>query len=79
MKVLLAGAAVAAFMTAFGGAASATMICTNDCNHAYNVCNAMNGGSAQQVCMPKWMQCKKSCSAPAKPTPISTAPTKPRH
>jgi hypothetical protein len=74
MKVLLAGAAVAAFSIAFGGAASAT-ICTNTCAHEYTVCNNSNGGNAQQICMPKWMQCKKACAAPAKPTLM----TKPKH
>ncbi len=67
MKVLLAGAAVAAFSIAFGAAASAT-ICTNACDHQYTICNNTNGGNAQPICMPKWMQCKKACATPAKPT-----------
>ena len=73
MKVMLAGAAVAAFTMAFGGAASAT-ICTNQCNHSYSICNTMNGGNAQQICMPKWMQCKKACTAPAKPAASVSKP-----
>ncbi len=71
MKVMLAGAAVAAFTMAFGSAASAT-ICTNQCDHSYSICNTMNGGNAQQICMPKWMQCKKACTAAVKPAaPVS--------
>jgi hypothetical protein len=79
MKVMLAGAAVAVFMTAFGGVASAS-ICSNQCNQDYSTCNSLNGGAAQQVCMPKWMQCKKACNAPAPapPTKISTVKVKPK-
>lgn len=80
MKWMLAGAAVAAFTIAFGGAASASM-CSNDCDHNYGVCNGLNGGNAQQICMPKWMQCKRSCSAAAKPAAMKVSNTtpKPKH
>ena len=71
MKWMLAGAAVAAFTMALGGSASAT-ICTNDCDHSYGICNTQNGGNAQQICMPKWMQCKKVCAQPTKTTPAKT-------
>jgi hypothetical protein len=63
MKWMLAGAAVAALSMMLGGTASAS-ICSNSCDHNYSVCNQVNGGNAQPVCMPKWMQCKKSCMAP---------------
>jgi hypothetical protein len=77
MKQLLAGAAAAALMLGFAGVASAT-ICTNDCNRTYSICNSLNGGNAQQICMPKWMQCKKACDAPAKaPTKVSNVTPKP--
>jgi hypothetical protein len=80
MKWMLAGAAVAAFMTAFGSTASAS-VCSTDCDHSYGVCNGLNGGNAQQICMPKWMQCKKSCAAPAgrTPTKVSNITPKPKH
>ena len=79
MKVLLAGAAVAAFTIAFGGAASAT-VCTNSCDKTYTQCSAANGANAQPACMPGWMQCKKSCNAPtATPVRSITPLPKPKH
>ena len=76
MKGMLAGA-LAVLTISFAGAASAT-VCTTSCDHDYGVCNTVNGGSAQQICMPKWFQCKKSCSAPAKaPVRVSNVTPKP--
>jgi len=76
MKRLLAGAALVLSVSS-AGAASAT-VCSNDCNHSYSVCNSLNGGNAQPICMPKWMQCKKACEAPAKaPTRVSNVTPKP--
>ncbi len=74
MKWMLAGA-VAALSVSLAGAASAT-VCTSSCNHDYSVCNSLNGGNAQQMCMPKWMQCKKACNAPAV-TPVKAITPKP--
>ena len=77
MKTMLFGA-VAILTVSLAGAASAT-ICTNTCDHDYSVCNGLNGGNAQQMCMPKWFQCKKSCTAPAKaPVKVSNVTPKPR-
>jgi len=78
MKGLFAGAAIAVLTLAFAGSAGAT-ICTNTCDHTYSQCSAANGDNAQSACMPGWMQCKKSCSAPAKPiTKISNVTVKPK-
>jgi hypothetical protein len=77
MRWIIAGAAAAGLMIGFASAADATM-CTNDCNHSYSVCNTQNGGNAQRICMPKWMQCKKTCDAPAKaPIKVSNVAPKP--
>jgi hypothetical protein len=78
MKWLVAGVAAATLSFAFVGAASAS-ICGSECDHSYSVCNGLNGGNAQQICMPKWMQCKKSCTAPAKSvTKVSNVTPKPK-
>jgi hypothetical protein len=79
MKELIAGAAVAVLTLAFATTAGAT-ICTNECDHTYNQCSAVNGANAQPACMPGWMQCKKACNAPAKPiTKVSNVTVKPKH
>ncbi len=79
MKWLVSGAAVAVLASAWAGGASAT-VCSNACNHDYSVCNALHGDSAQPICMPKWMQCKKACIAPAKapPTKVSNVTIAPK-
>ena len=79
MKRMLAGAAFAVFTVAFGGAAMANIICSSDCDRTFNQCNVANGANGQQACMPGWMQCKKACSAPAKPpTKVSNVTPKPK-
>ena len=51
--------------------------CASDCNASYTDCNSANGANGQSICTPKWMQCKKACSAPvAAKTPVKTAPAK---
>lgn len=77
MKSTLLGAAFAALAMTTAAPASATM-CSNSCDHNYSICNAQNGGNAQQICMPKWMQCKKACEAPAK-APIKVSNTSKPH
>jgi opacity protein-like surface antigen len=77
MKCMLLGAALAVLAMTAAGPASATM-CTNSCDHNYSICNAENGGNGQQTCMPKWMQCKKACEAPAK-APIKVSNTSRPH
>ncbi len=78
MKWLLAGAACAVLALGAAGAAGASP-CSQTCDRDYGVCNAANGGNAQQACMPKWMQCKKVCSGATRaPTKVSTAPTPPK-
>ena len=80
MKWMLAGAALAVSMGAFGGVASATTMCATDCNRAFNQCNVANGANGQQACMPTWMQCKRSCLAPARtPTKVANITPKPKH
>ena len=77
--------ALAALMTAalFATAAPASAgVCTSDCTAAYTACSSANGANGQQVCQPKWMQCRKACAgpvAPAKTTPVklTTTPAKP--
>jgi hypothetical protein len=78
MKQLLLGFVCATFI---GAAAASASVCTTSCNHDYSVCNTLNGGSAQGVCMPKWMQCKKTClGGPAKtPTKVSNMTPAPKH
>lgn len=71
MKWVLGVSAAALISLAGGGAANAS-VCSNSCDHNYSVCNALNGGNAQQMCMPKWFQCKKSCTA----TPPARTPTR---
>ena len=69
MRWMLTAAAAAAFTMSLGGVAAAS-VCGSACDHNYGLCNGLNGANAQSVCMPKWMQCKKACTAPVK------APTK---
>ena len=55
--------------------------CASDCNASYTDCNSANGANGQSICTPKWMQCKKACSAPvaaktvAKTTPVKLVAT----
>ena len=78
MRFLLIGAAVAALTISYGSAQAST-VCSSSCDHEYSTCNTLNGGSAQQLCMPKWMQCKKACTAPVKaPTRVSNISTAPK-
>jgi hypothetical protein len=79
MKWMLAGAALAVSMSAFGGAAMAASMCANDCNRTFNQCNLANGANGQQACMPSWMQCKKACNGPTRtPTKVSNITPKPK-
>jgi hypothetical protein len=79
MKWMLAGAALAVSMSAFGGAAMASSMCASDCNRTFNQCNNVNGANGQQVCMPSWMQCKKACSGTLRTTTkVSNITPKPK-
>ena len=73
----IVGAAAAAFVLSVAGQASAGG-CAGTCDEHYKDCSAANGESAQRMCMPKWMHCKKACKttgmiAPGAMTPITVS------
>lgn len=73
---IIAVAAGFAAMTLAGVQPARASQCTNTCDQAYMTCD--KGGA--QDCLPKWGQCKRTCSAPSttpiKATqPVSIKPT----
>ncbi len=76
-SIYLAIAAIAGAVLFAGAAPAFASVCTSDCNTSYTACNSANGINGQGVCTPKWMQCKKACSAPlVTKAPVKTAPAK---
>lgn len=77
MKWMLAGIALATLSMTSLTTARAT-VCSDQCNRNYGACNNLNGANGQQLCMPRWMQCKKTCAAPPKPTKVLNVSRTPR-
>jgi len=71
MKWMLAGITCATLSLTSITKANAS-VCSAQCDHNYGTCNSVNGANGQQVCMPKWMQCKKICASPPKPAKVAT-------
>ena len=76
ITAMAAGLAVIVLAGAHPAAASQ---CTQACDQAFGQCDKAGG----QDCLPKWGQCKRTCSPPAQSKPttqtVSTKPTPPRH
>lgn len=72
---MAAGAAVLALL-GIQPAAAATQ-CVQACDHTYQECSANSANN--QVCLPKWGQCKKACTGPVatKPAAAPAAVTTP--
>ena len=83
MKSIGIGAAVFAVGLVWGVAGSAladSATCKQGCNTKHMAC--MQGGKSDDVCLPKWQQCKTACaggvtavSALAAPVKITTTTT----
>ena len=81
-SIYLAAAAISGVVLFASVTPASASTCASDCNTTYSACNSANGANGQSICMPKWMQCKKSCSAPvamkakAKTPPLNVTPVK---
>ena len=80
-SIYLAIAAMSAAVLLTGAAPASASTCASDCNANYTTCNNADGINGQSICTPKWMQCKRACSAPvaaktvAKTTPVKLVAT----
>ncbi len=61
-RIFATAAGIAAVVLIGVHPASASQ-CTQACDKSYQDCSATSGNN--QVCLPKWGQCKKACSGPA--------------
>lgn len=76
-SIYLALAAMSGAVLFANAAPASASTCSADCNASYSACNNANGINGQSICTPKWMQCKRACSAPvAAKTAIKTTPVK---